>query len=237
MTVKTPAIIISSVKYGDSGKIVKCYTRDAGIKSFISKGVYSKKNKINPLLTPLNRVEIVFNDYPKSNLHYFREIRQLQPYVSVYENPVKSGIFLFISEILNNLFLGEESNPDFFQFILESLSEFDLKKNDYSDFHLWFLYRLTQFIGCYPDLKKGFPYFDLLNGISTNAISSDFCISESELENFEKLTDLDFNEDSVNQLTQIRRKSILNTLMRYFELHTANFRHPKSLEVLAVIFD
>jgi Recombinational DNA repair protein (RecF pathway) len=43
--IETKAIVLSSLKYGDTSLIVRCYTEQLGLKSFIAKGVFSKKKR------------------------------------------------------------------------------------------------------------------------------------------------------------------------------------------------
>ena len=236
MITQTQALVLSSLKYGDTSKVVKFYTQSNGVKSFIAKGVYSKKNKTNALLNPLNSVELIFDNRSSSNLRFFKEIRQFDSYKTLYQSPQKMAIVLFLAEILNSVLQEEEGNNSMFQFISSALLNFDEKQSDFSDFHLWFLFNLTQYLGFYPHLDLKSNYFDLKEGVSTDQKPTEVFISKQDLQLFEKLSQTEFSLQSENEFSQNQRKSILTTLLRYYELHTANFRQPKSLEVLSVIF-
>ena len=49
-TLNTKAIVISSIKYGDTSLIAKLYTREHGLISFMLRGILkSKKGKLNKL--------------------------------------------------------------------------------------------------------------------------------------------------------------------------------------------
>ena len=54
--IETKGIVLSSLKYGDTSLIVRCYTEKYGIKSFIAKGVFSKKKRNSALYFPLNEI-------------------------------------------------------------------------------------------------------------------------------------------------------------------------------------
>jgi len=56
MLVRTNAIVISTVKYGDSSLITRCYCKELGLKSFMLKGILtSKKGGLKKsLFQPLN---------------------------------------------------------------------------------------------------------------------------------------------------------------------------------------
>lgn len=237
MLVQTPAIVISSIAYGDTSKIIKLYTESKGIMSFIAKGVYSKKNKINALLSPLNLVNLIFEDKKSGRLLYFKEIQQWQHYQSLYLNPEKISIAFFLAEILNNVLNEEESNPHLFDFLIRSLLEFDKKKNSTADFHLWFLLRLTQFMGFYPYFDPKSAYFDLKEGVSTDSPPLEYGLTGEEILLWKKLSELNYFHQDEPQFHQKQRKLILHSLLKYYEFHISNFRIPNSVEVLSVIYE
>ena len=63
MLISTEAIALSSIKYSESSVIVKCFTLSEGIKSYLIKGIRSrKKNSLNMgLFQPLTILEIDAN--------------------------------------------------------------------------------------------------------------------------------------------------------------------------------
>jgi DNA repair protein RecO (recombination protein O) len=237
MLVSTPAIVLSSLKYGDSARIVKFYTAKAGIKTFIAKGVYSKKNRQNSLFIPLNQVELIYDDKNEKPLEYFREAKQISHYKELHTSPLKMTMGLFLNEILNFVLQEEESNFPLFEFLSSSLVEFDEKENSYSDFHLWFLLHLTKYLGFYPNLEKGAKYFDLQEGVSSQGIPTGNYITQEDLKIFEKLWDLNFSTQLENQFSKNQRNSLLNTILKYYEAHILDFRQPKSLDVLIHVFE
>lgn len=237
MIIKTRAIVLTSLKYGDSSRIVRFYTESKGIKSLMFKGAYAKKNRQVSLFMPLNLVELVFEEKPKHDLENFREAKNLYHYQNLHLNPAKTTISLFLTEILHHVLKEEEANPRMFQFLWTSLEIFDQKKTGYADFHLWFLFQLTKFLGFYPNLQIGAKYFDLNEGVSTNQIPSGFYISQHELTDWEKLSQLNFLTEIHPRFNQNSRNEILNNLLKYYELHIFDFQRPKSLEILKQVFD
>lgn len=237
MIVKTEAIVISSIKYGDTSRILKCYTRSSGIKSFIAKGVYSKRNKTNPMFLQLNQLEMIYEDRISHKLINLNNCRQLHHFLSIQGNREKTAITLFLSEILNMVLKEEEHNPQLFDFISSSFQLFDSKGSAYSDFHLWFLLNLTTYLGFYPNLKQDSGYFDLLNGVSTIELPSGIYITGEKLKLFNQLRQLCFSNQTENCFNQNQRKELIDLILRYYELHHPDFKWPKSLEVLQTIFD
>ena len=61
---KTDAIVVKSLKYGDSSLIVNCYCENFGLQAFILKGILKSKKSKSPkksLFEPLSIIEIIFS--------------------------------------------------------------------------------------------------------------------------------------------------------------------------------
>ena len=53
---------------------------------------------------------------------------------------------------------------------------------------------------------------------------------------FKKLLELNFTQESKNIFNQSQRALLLEILVKYFQIHTNNFKKPKSLQVLHELF-
>lgn len=234
---ETKAIVLSSLKYGDTSLIIRCYTQDFGLKSFIAKGVFSKKKRNTSLYFPLAEIDLSFQ--PKSNeqqLVFLKSAQTSHYYESLHFHPIKSAIVFFLAEILNLVLKEEADNPELYFYIEHSLKEFDQKKDDFADFHLIFLIQLSHFLGFYPNLETDGNLFDLENGFFTNSNSSINMLKADETVLFKKLLELHFSEDSKNTFNQSQRSLLLEILVKYYQIHTNNFKKPKSLQVLYELF-
>jgi DNA repair protein RecO (recombination protein O) len=45
MQVRTKAIVLSALKYGDTSLIVRCYTQTSGLKSYLLRGVLKSRKQ------------------------------------------------------------------------------------------------------------------------------------------------------------------------------------------------
>lgn len=236
--VNTKAIVLSSLKYGDSSLIVKCFTLNDGIKSYLIKGVLkSKKGKIKPAyFQPLSQLILQANHNSKGKLNSLREVQVLTPYNSIYSSIIKQTIVLFLSEILSNCIQEEEENTALFSYIETSLNWLDTH-DKIANFHLLFLLNLTKFLGFYPDLtNKDDSYFNLVEGNFTNATLEKEVVYGEELVQFKKLLGTNFDTIETIKFSKRERQQILGVIIRYFELHLDGFRNPKSLGVLETVF-
>jgi len=117
--VTTKAIVLSALKYSDTSLIVKCYTAQEGLKSYIIKGILkAKKGGIKiAYFQPLTQLTIVANHNNKSTLNNLKEVQILNPYKTIYKDIVKQSVVLFISEVLASSIQEEEKNEGFYNYL------------------------------------------------------------------------------------------------------------------------
>ncbi|MEO0571096.1 MAG: DNA repair protein RecO [Bacteroidota bacterium] len=238
MQVNTKAIVISSLKYGDTSLIVKAFTLSDGQKSYLLKGVLtSKKGKLKPaLFQPLTQLELVAFHKNKGTLESIREAKVMYHYQTLHSNIVKNSLVLFLAEILSIVIQEEEENIGLFQYLEYSLFWLD-RHDGINDFHLLFLLELTKYLGFYPDASSiERPYFDLLEGCFLSSPSLNPVLEGDSLKNFKQFLGINFDGLFTIKMNNDQRQELLKKLLLYFELHLHGFRTPKSLAVLNAVF-
>ena len=233
----TKAIVINSIKYGDTSLIVTCFTEQCGLKTYLLKGVLkSKKSKVKTAyFQPLSLVNITANHNTKGALNSIRDVQISHFYQSIYTNIKKQSIALFLAEILHFSIKEEEQNKTLFSYLETSFLWLDTHEKT-TNFHLLFLLNLTKFLGFYPELNDvNKSYFNLLEGNFTNQ-KVFHSVSGENLIQFRKLLGINFDAIDQVDFSASNRQAVLSTLIQYFELHLSGFRKPKSLEVLKTIF-
>lgn len=236
--INTKAIVLSSLKYGDTSLIVRCFTQQEGIKTYLIRGVLkAKKGKIKAAyFQALTQLNIEANHNNKGNLNSLKEVHVINPYKSIYSNIFKQTIVLFLSEILNSTIQEEEENTRLFSFIEASLIWLDTHEK-ISNFHLLFLLNLSKYLGFYPDVSgTESQYFNLEEGCFTFSLLGKEVISGNDLNQFKKLLGTNFDTIELIKFNKKERQQVLSIIIRYFELHLDGFRNPKSLGVLETVF-
>ena len=238
MLVTTPAIVISALKYADADLIVKCYTRSDGLKSYLLRRILkSKKGKLRTaMFQPATQLEIVANHKDKGALESIREAKVIYPYQSLHTDITKTSITLFLSEVLRNAIQEEEENPALYAFLENAFIWLDVQEHS-ANFHLLFLLELTRYLGFYPDdsgISK--PYFNLETG-RFETVDDRYSISEENLMLIKELLGTQFDALHTLKLNQNLRKSFVNMLLSYYDLHLQGFKKPRSLEVLNSLFN
>ena len=238
--IETPALVISSIKYGDSSLITSCYTKYYGLKSYLLKGILSsRKGKLNKgMFQTFSLISLISNHKKKEGLNFINEARIRKPLKSIHTSIYKSTVVIFLSEVLKSVLKEEkEKNEELYNFLEVMILWLD-SKNFNPNFHLKFLIDLTRYIGFYPNTSDyNYPYFDLNNGSFSNKINSENIILGDDLKMFRNLIKLNFDQIEMLSLTKKIRKNLLDHLMIYYGIHLQYFNPPKSIKVFNDVFN
>jgi DNA repair protein RecO (recombination protein O) len=238
MQITTKAIVLSSIKYGDTSLIVKAYTASDGLKSYLLKGVLtSRRGKLKAAyFLPLSQLELVVIHKNKGTLERISEAKILYPYSSIHTHILKNTITLFLAEMLSNSIREEEQNELLYGYIEAALQWLDTH-DKIANFHLYFLVELTKYLGFYPDSENmNAPYFDMSEGAFVNKTPLNPTIDGEELVAFRYLLGINFDAIQAIKLTNKLRQSLLQSIVQYFEIHLHGFKKPRSLAVLNEVF-
>lgn len=239
MLVKTYAIVLSKIKYRDNDLIVKCYTKNRGIVSYLLRGVLksSKQSSKVAYFQLLSQLQIEENYKPKQALQYISEVKLNIVYQSLHTNVLKSAITMFLSEVLSSALKEEEPNESLYNFLETSLELLDYE-TEFSNFHLLFLLELTKHLGFYPDTAQiDFPYFNLTSGEFESKPKQAYSISGENLVTLKTLLGIKFDALYAVKLNSSQRQSFLNMMLLYYELQLGDFRKPKSLQIFNQVFN
>ena len=166
VTVKTRAIVLQSIKYGDSSLVVKMLTEEMGVQSFMVKGVFGKKSKMKAaLFQNMTLLEIVA-EIGGSSLGFIKEISLAHYYKNNTVDFKKTTILIFISELLSKSIAESEPDTALFNYVYESMLWLDEVESSYADFPIIFAMRLSFYLGFFPNIDtytEG-SCFDLLDG-------------------------------------------------------------------------
>ncbi len=221
MIIKTRAIVLNYIKFRETSIIVRMYTENYGMQSFIVNGVRSSKSKKSMgQYHCLSLLDIVSYYAEHKDLHQLSDSRIAQS-TKLTLDIRKSTISIFLSEILSKLMIHERNeNPALFEFVWGSICELDEITGGIELFHLKFLLQLSFYFGI--DVRE-------------SSIISELAKGDKKLEDFLLwLSDAKYN-DQVNTNHHLRNQA-LRSLMDIYKNETESINQIKSLEVLRQIF-
>lgn len=241
MLQKTRGIVLHVISYGEASVIAHIYTEEFGLQSFLLNGVRKPKARFNAnLLQPLTCVELVAYIKPSKSLHRVNEFSASPGFDSIPYDTFKTTIALFLAEVMYRSIREEEKNQALFDFIHHSILYLDHQREHFHLFHLLFMIKLSRFLGFYPQNHAEItaPVFDMREGVFTNHLPSHTDILDQDTgKNLSRL--LGTSLDTLHQLTftSTERKSLLRSLVYYYELHQTQGFHLQSMNVLEEVMN
>ena len=236
MLMKSEAIVLHTLKYGESKMIVDMFTKSWGRLSFIVPLPKTSKSRIKKqYFQPMTLLEIECEVRQRMQLQKLSDARLLTPYVSIFLSPEKLAISMFVAEFLYHSLRAEQQNEPLFDYIADSVQWLDMAEEGYANFHLTFLMRLSRFLGFYPNLEnyEEQSVFDLRSGCFSVQVPlhRDFLLP-NEAKIILQLMRMDFPTMHLFQLSRHDRHRIMDVLLLYYKQHLPDFPDMKSLAVL-----
>lgn len=236
MIEKTRGIFLHAVKYSETSLITTIYTEAFGRQSFIINGVRSKNSTIKAaIFQPLYLLDLEVYYKSDREIHRLKNARITLPYTHIPFDIRKSSQVLFLAEVLYKCLREEQANPELFEFLFHAFSLLDLTENGISNFHIWFLFNLTRFLGISPNSENAAisNFFDLqiARFVSHEPSHHQFTDKHTTML-FAKLFEINHtNIESLNY-TNSDRQQVLEKLIEFYHIHFGNIGEFKSLEVL-----
>ncbi len=226
------AIVINSINYSESGVIVKFFTREQGVVSVFSP---KKKGNKKTVFQSLSIVEIEYVSRKNSGLYRLKSSKIIAPYLSIYSDPLKTMMLLFLSEVLLKTVKDESANPELYNFIRRELLFFDQLEEGVHNFHLYFLSHLITHLGFRPLQGEG-RFFNIEEGEFSDFEPHHNFLNEAESKMFLSL--LQSSGENLKSICMERtsRVNLLKGIVSFYRYHCTGFGELKSLEVLEEVY-
>lgn len=241
--IKTEAIVLNKINYGDTSIIATFYTKEYGKLSGILKGGRSSKSKIGAAVNPINHIEIVLYKKDTREVQLVSAASIISYYPGIKDNFEKIQYAFAVIELLKKLTLEHETNYKLFNGTVRILSLLETSNEEpLVIFGRYFLFFLTemgyefQFERCVSCGKSKFNNenlaynFDL--GIFCEQCSHENSYSSSvEMELFNYLLCLKYNKPAEKLSKSVKEKAIA-FLERFTKHHIPDFKGLQSIQLL-----
>jgi DNA repair protein RecO (recombination protein O) len=154
MLEKTEAIVLKSMKYRDTSKIVAFYTKEYGKLKGIAKGARTPKNKFGSALEPMTYSMLVIYKKEHRDLHLISQCDAIDSFRNLTEDLDRMSSALAVLELVNLVTHDEERNPVLFSLILETLNALNSSLKNYGTYLSAFRLRLAAVFGYAPDFDR-----------------------------------------------------------------------------------
>jgi DNA repair protein RecO (recombination protein O) len=153
MLIKTEAIVLKSMKYRDTSKIVTFYAKDYGKLKGIAKGARTAKNKFGSALEPMTLSMLVLYKKEHRDLHLISQCDVIDSFINLTEDLDRMTTALAVIELVNQVTHHEERNPALFALLGETLSALNSSLKNYSSYFYAFQLRLASLFGYAPNFE------------------------------------------------------------------------------------
>ena len=125
MLAKTEAVVLKSMRYRETSKIVTLYTREFGRVGVLAKGAREMRNKFGGALEPLTVISAVFYRKEGRDLHLLSQADIMKPLLRLHGDFAAMSVGLGIAELMEQLAREEERHVAFFELLVQALEVLD----------------------------------------------------------------------------------------------------------------
>jgi DNA repair protein RecO (recombination protein O) len=238
---KTEAVVLSKMNYGDTSSIVSLFTEDHGKISLIVKGARSPKSKYGKIVDPLNYLSIVFYKKESREIQLLSQADLIEHYQRVKSNIDSIEYALAVIELVKYILADAEVNKKIFKGTIRILSRLNTGEEEPEISFGRFFFFILKEIGYEIQLEscsicgktnfngKLFYNFDkgLICGECRKTVVE---IYDVNLELLGYLICLKNNESAGNFSNLIKRKAI-NFMESHLKYHLPGFKGLSSIKL------
>jgi DNA repair protein RecO (recombination protein O) len=241
---KTKAIVLRTIKYGETSLVVTMLTEKFGVQRYMVNGVrkQGQKNNKSIMLQPCSILSMEVYHNELKQLQRIKEHQWYFVYQQLLSDVFKNTIATFIIELMLNAIQRPENNVPLYEFCEDTLMKLDSSsKASAANFPLFFSLQLAQQLG-FGIPANHLPLNDtLIYDLAEACYRNDKPQHNSYLEG-KQLTDtlellkvMHTDELEQFQFNRNNRKELLQLYLDFFALQWNDFKKLRSLDILQTI--
>ena len=233
---KIQGFVLQNIRYGDTSLVVRMYTLNSGLQSYIVKGVRGKASHYRvALFQPMTFLSFVqYGKLRQGGLAFLKDVELAYVYQTIPFVMNKSAILIYLSELLSRTLTQQERNDELYGFISQSIHWLDLVESGYANFPLYFTLELSRFLGFYPQSNyQPHSFFDMMEGQFVMAQPAHpYCFDLESSAVLSRLLSCGIDNLSSVVMTGAQRNVLLDGILTFMRLHAPVLKGLQSHEVL-----
>lgn len=215
MKIIDKAFVLQRTSYSETSYVVKCFTKNHGLKSFLIQGA---KKKYANLIQSLSPIEFTYTFKNEEQLAKMYDVSFFYQPTSIQNSTKKTSIIFFQNEVLKNVIFEGEIDKQLFEFIFEEYCWLNENEN-LSNYIIYWLFQLIVYLGFDPKeiQENDFSY------LGSKTLFNEF-------KSFSK------NDVLTSTISKEIRAKIIEVILQYYKEKIPNFNSIKSLEVFHTIW-
>ncbi|MCS7074134.1 MAG: DNA repair protein RecO C-terminal domain-containing protein, partial [Bacteroidia bacterium] len=204
-------------------------------KSFIVPAAKSRRTKKLSYFQPFSIIEIVYYEKEGRELPKITECSFDVLLMNLATHPVRLALASLFLEVIKACLQEEEANPPLFEFIVSSFIGIDQLQNGLYAFTMHRILHLTKYLGFFP-LVKVSDFTQPVRFLPEEGWIIEATTQEPIHTFFFQLLKSDDSSCTKFHLDKSNRKYFLSLLLRFYQLHIANFPEIRSINIFEEIF-
>lgn len=152
--IRTEAIVLRSLNYGETSQIVTLFTQKKGKITVMAKGARRPDSSFGASLQPMAHTEVVFYYKPTRDLQTLSESAHVELFHGLSRDLEKIGLGLRIVELVYALLETEDAHPAVFALTQQALRRLDAASARAANLWPYFQLRLAAALGVAPSIDR-----------------------------------------------------------------------------------
>ena len=147
-TLKTDALILHSLRWSESSKIIHLFTAETGSLKAIARGVMRPKSSLRGVLENLNQVQLVLSVKETRGLQIISQAELVNPFNHIREDLEATAMAFSMLELLRSLIHENEASHEIFRLTCGVLQQLNQPDNSHHLVYLLsFIVHLSEYLG------------------------------------------------------------------------------------------
>ena len=152
--IRTEAVVLRSLDYGETSQIVTLFTREKGTVGVMAKGARRPKTPFGATLQPMAYSEVVFYYKPTRTLQILSESSHVESFHRLRESLERITVGLRIVELVDALMEEEDPQPAVFALLVRLLRRLNAAERHVANLWPYAQLRLARLLGIAPSIER-----------------------------------------------------------------------------------
>jgi DNA repair protein RecO (recombination protein O) len=152
--IRTEAVVLRAIEYGETSQIVTLFTRAKGLITVIAKGARRTDSKFGSSLQPMAYTQVVFYYKPTRNLQTLSESAHVESFHDLRRSLEKITLGLQMVELIYALLEEEDAHPNVFNLTVDALRTLNETTARAANVWPYFQLQLATRLGLAPSIHR-----------------------------------------------------------------------------------
>lgn len=154
MIIRTEAIVLRSIQYGETSRIVTLFTRDKGKVAAMARGALRPKSRFGSTLQPMSYVQAVLYWKDSRHVQTLSESSHIRTFGDLHKDLAALAYGQRVVELVQALMQDEDENRLVFQLLIDVLDRLDRHAGRAEHLFYFFQLRLAGILGFAPHIDR-----------------------------------------------------------------------------------